>query len=42
LDAAVLISAVGQLNRPKLPDIEGRDSFAGVAMHSAQWQTAPT
>lgn len=38
LEAAVLISAVGQLNRPKLPDIEGRDSFAGVAMHSARWQ----
>ncbi len=33
-----MISAVGQLNRPKLPDIKGRDSFAGVAMHSAQWR----
>jgi 4-hydroxyacetophenone monooxygenase len=38
LEAAVLISAVGQLNRPKQPDIEGRDTFAGVAMHSARWQ----
>jgi 4-hydroxyacetophenone monooxygenase len=37
LDAAALVSAVGQLNRPKLPDIAGRDTFAGVAMHSAQW-----
>ena len=37
LTATALISAVGQLNRPKLPDIEGRDSFAGLAMHSAQW-----
>jgi 4-hydroxyacetophenone monooxygenase len=37
LDAAAVISAVGQLNRPKLPDIPGRDSFAGVAMHSARW-----
>src|SRR5690606_13477383 len=31
------ISAVGQLNRPKLPDIAGIDSFEGIAMHSAQW-----
>jgi len=35
--ATAVISAVGQLNRPKLPDIAGIDSFAGVAMHSAQW-----
>ena len=33
-----LISATGQLNRPKLPDIPGRESFAGVAFHAAQWQ----
>ncbi len=37
LEANALISAVGQLNRPKLPDIPGRDSFEGLAMHSAQW-----
>jgi 4-hydroxyacetophenone monooxygenase len=37
LDAAALISAVGQLNRPKLPDIPGRDAFRGVSMHSASW-----
>ncbi|MEY2403813.1 MAG: 4-hydroxyacetophenone monooxygenase, partial [Acidimicrobiaceae bacterium] len=37
LTANVLISAVGQLNRPKLPDIAGRDSFAGPSFHSAQW-----
>jgi 4-hydroxyacetophenone monooxygenase len=37
LVANAVISAVGQLNRPKLPDIEGRDSFEGLAMHSAQW-----
>jgi 4-hydroxyacetophenone monooxygenase len=35
--ARSLISAVGQLNRPNLPDIEGRDDFAGDAMHSARW-----
>ena len=37
LEADALISAVGQLNRPKLPDIPGRDTFAGTAMHSAHW-----
>jgi len=37
LEANALISAVGQLNRPKLPDIPGLDSFEGLAMHSAQW-----
>lgn len=38
ITANALISAVGQLNRPKLPDIPGRDSFAGPAFHSARWQ----
>lgn len=37
LDANVVVSAVGQLNRPAYPDIEGRDSFAGTTWHSAQW-----
>ncbi len=37
IEANAVISAVGQLNRPRLPDIAGRDSFEGVAMHSAQW-----
>ena len=35
--ANALISAVGQLNRPLLPDIKGRDSFAGPSFHSARW-----
>ncbi|MFV0308227.1 MAG: flavin-containing monooxygenase [Desertimonas sp.] len=35
--ANAVISAVGQLNRPQLPSIEGRDSFAGPAFHSARW-----
>jgi 4-hydroxyacetophenone monooxygenase len=38
LEANAVISAVGQLNRPKLPDIPGRDTFAGVAFHSACWK----
>ncbi len=37
LVAQAVISAVGQLNRPKLPDIPGRDTFAGPAFHSARW-----
>ena len=37
LVADVVISAVGQLNRPSYPDIPGRDSFAGPAFHSARW-----
>jgi 4-hydroxyacetophenone monooxygenase len=40
LEANAMISAVGQLNRPKLPDIAGIDSFEGPAMHSAQWDDA--
>ena len=32
-----VINATGQLNRPKLPDIAGRQSFAGPAFHSAEW-----
>jgi 4-hydroxyacetophenone monooxygenase len=38
VEARVLISAVGVLNRPKLPDIAGRDTFAGPAFHTAQWK----
>ena len=37
IEAQAVISAVGQLNRPQLPDIPGRDSFDGVSMHSAEW-----
>ena len=32
-----LVSAVGQLNQPKFPDIEGRSNFAGPSFHSARW-----
>ncbi|TYB42777.1 flavin-containing monooxygenase [Actinomadura chibensis] len=37
LDARVLVSACGQLNRPALPPIEGREAFAGPSFHSARW-----
>lgn len=32
-----VISAVGQLERPNIPEHPGRDSFLGVQMHSARW-----
>jgi 4-hydroxyacetophenone monooxygenase len=35
--ADAVISAVGQLNRPSLPDIPGRDTFRGAAFHTAEW-----
>lgn len=38
LEANAIVSAVGQLNRPKIPDIRGRESFAGSQFHSAQWR----
>ncbi|MFB3105451.1 MAG: flavin-containing monooxygenase, partial [Pseudomonadales bacterium] len=38
LTANVLISAVGQLNRPNMPDIEGLDTFEGPLFHSARWR----
>ncbi|HEX2316273.1 MAG TPA: NAD(P)/FAD-dependent oxidoreductase [Thermomonospora sp.] len=37
LTARALVSACGQLNRPALPDLPGRDAFGGVAFHSARW-----
>ncbi|MEP6389937.1 MAG: NAD(P)/FAD-dependent oxidoreductase [Halioglobus sp.] len=33
-----VISAVGQLNRPQIPEIPGAESFTGPRFHSAQWQ----
>ena len=36
--ANAVISAVGQLNRPKIVSIPGQQSFTGVAFHSAQWR----
>jgi 4-hydroxyacetophenone monooxygenase len=32
-----LVSAVGQLNQPRMPEIEGMDAFKGVSFHSARW-----
>lgn len=38
VEATALVTAVGQLNRPRFPDIKGRESFAGPSFHSAQWR----
>lgn len=35
--ARFIISASGVLTVPKLPDIAGVDSFAGITMHTARW-----
>jgi 4-hydroxyacetophenone monooxygenase len=37
VEANALVSAVGQLNRPKYPDIVGRSTFGGESFHSAEW-----
>ncbi|KAF2819287.1 flavin-binding monooxygenase-like protein [Ophiobolus disseminans] len=37
IDCDFLISAVGQLNQPRYPDIEGLQDFKGKIMHSARW-----
>lgn len=36
--ADIIITAIGQLHRPNIPDIPGRDTFEGDIMHSAQWK----
>ncbi|MEV0199360.1 NAD(P)/FAD-dependent oxidoreductase [Nonomuraea sp. NPDC050691] len=33
----VVVTAMGQLNRPNLPDIPGMSGFAGTSFHSARW-----
>ncbi|MEV0094900.1 NAD(P)/FAD-dependent oxidoreductase [Streptomyces sp. NPDC050738] len=35
--AQVLVSAMGPLTEPKLPDVPGIDRFQGKIMHSSQW-----
>ena len=36
-EAEVLVSGVGQLNRPFVPDIPGLERFRGTRFHSARW-----
>jgi cyclohexanone monooxygenase len=35
--ARTLVSAAGSLSAPRLPDIEGIESFGGALFHSARW-----
>ncbi|HTQ22119.1 NAD(P)/FAD-dependent oxidoreductase, partial [Mycobacterium sp.] len=37
LRARVVITAVGQLNRPHIPEFEGAETFEGPSFHSAAW-----
>jgi cation diffusion facilitator CzcD-associated flavoprotein CzcO len=37
VSARVLISGVGSLAEPRLPDVPGLESFAGTMFHSARW-----
>jgi cation diffusion facilitator CzcD-associated flavoprotein CzcO len=37
IEADVVVSGLGQLNRPFVPDIAGLDSFDGTVFHSARW-----
>ena len=37
-EAEFLVSGVGQLHRPSVPDIPGLDAFEGIQFHSARWR----
>lgn len=37
LDANILVSCVGQLNVPSVPDIPGLQNFSGPVLHTARW-----
>ena len=38
LETDIVVTALGQLNRPKVPEIKGKDTFEGPIFHSAEWQ----
>ena len=38
--ASVVVTAAGYLNRPRLPEVPGRETFAGISIHSAQWDAS--
>jgi len=38
LEADVVITGLGQLNRPSIPDLDGLDEFTGPTFHSARWR----
>lgn len=36
-EADIVVSAVGTLDRPSIPDIKGLENFKGDTFHSARW-----
>ena len=38
--ARVVVTAAGYLNRPRWPELAGRETFAGISIHSARWDPA--
>jgi cation diffusion facilitator CzcD-associated flavoprotein CzcO len=40
MEADIVVSAVGQLNRPHTPSLPGLESFSGTRFHSARWNHA--
>ncbi|MBS0363024.1 MAG: NAD(P)/FAD-dependent oxidoreductase, partial [Proteobacteria bacterium] len=38
VEANAVITAVGQLNKPRIPQIEGVGTFEGPTFHSAEWR----
>jgi 4-hydroxyacetophenone monooxygenase len=38
IEANAVVTAVGQLNKPRVPQIEGVGTFEGPAFHSAEWR----
>jgi 4-hydroxyacetophenone monooxygenase len=38
VQANAIISAVGQLNRPSIPEIAGQEDFKGPSFHTARWR----
>jgi cation diffusion facilitator CzcD-associated flavoprotein CzcO len=38
IEAEILVSGTGQLNRPSYPALPGLEDFAGVTFHSARWR----
>ncbi|WP_063065551.1 flavin-containing monooxygenase [Nocardia violaceofusca] len=40
LTADIVVFAVGQLHRPNIPEIPGRDEFGGASFHTAGWDHA--
>jgi 4-hydroxyacetophenone monooxygenase len=38
LEPNAIISAVGQLNQPRIPEFKGQDKFKGPAFHTARWR----